>query len=244
MKSFALALMVAGMALVPSAANANVAQVAANGFVVRHVLEVPASIDETWAVLIKPSVWWDSDHTWSGDAANLSLDARAGGCFCEILPNETSAKAAPRGSVEHMRVVYVERSRALRMVGALGPLQSDVLNGTLTMQLKADPKGGTQVLLEYAVGGFSRKPFEKLAPAVDGMLGGQMKRLGEKLGGAFAAAFPRVEPGVTEAPVAPESTGADSTAPEAAEPEAPRIDTGIVPLADEPPAATGTILGR
>ncbi|PNU01971.1 SRPBCC family protein [Novosphingobium guangzhouense] len=232
MKSFAFALAAAGMALVPSLASANVAQVAANGFVVRHVAQVSASPDEVWAVLIKPSVWWDSDHTWSGDAANLTLDARAGGCFCEMLPNETSPKASPRGGVEHMRVVYVERGRALRMSGALGPLQSDAVNGTLTMQLKGDGKGGTQVLLEYVVGGFSRTPFEKLAPGVDGMLGGQMQRLTEKLGGAFAAAFPKMEAEVSEAPEAEMPA------------EDPAAGLDIVPLSDHPPAGTGPLVGR
>ncbi|MEE4450701.1 SRPBCC family protein [Novosphingobium resinovorum] len=242
MKSIAFALAVAGMALVPtfapSPARANVAQVAAGGFVVRHVAQVSATPEETWAVLVKPSVWWDSDHTWSGDAANLSLDARAGGCFCEILPNEASPKASPRGGVEHMRVIYVERGRALRMAGALGPLQADAATGTLTVQLKPDGKGGTQLLLEYVVGGFTRTPFEKLAPAVDAMLAGQVKRLTGKLGGAFAEAFPAIEPGseATLPPAEPEPAGQP-------EPAAPAED-GVVPLADQPPAAQGALVGR
>jgi len=28
--------------------------------------------------------WWLSSHTWFGDAKNLSIDTKAGGCFCEI----------------------------------------------------------------------------------------------------------------------------------------------------------------
>lgn len=240
MKSFAFALAAAGMALAPSLASASVAQVAANGFVVRHVAEVSASPDEVWAVLVKPSVWWDSDHTWSGDAANLTLDARAGGCFCEILPNESAPKAAPRGSVEHMRVIYVERGRALRLSGALGPLQSDAAIGTLTVQLKPGGKGGTQVLLEYVVGGFTRTPFEKLAPAVDAMLGGQVERLSEKLGGAFAAAFPQIEPQTSEVPSDPP---ADPVAEEPAVSD-PAAGLDIVPLSDRPPAADGPLVGR
>ncbi|EJL30172.1 hypothetical protein [Novosphingobium sp. AP12] len=230
------------LALAPVAAGAKVAQVSAQGFVVRHLVDVSAPPEETWAVLIKPSVWWDSRHTWSTDAANLSIDARAGGCFCEMLPNPASPKSAPRGTVEHMRVVYVERPRALRMVGALGPLQADAAMATLTIQLKADEKGGTQVLLEYVVGGYTRTPFEKLAPAVDGMLGEQVRRLSEKLGGAFSAAFPL-----------PETTGerAPEAEPQASRPEIvtepvqadPPLD-GIVPLSDEPPPSDGKIRGR
>jgi hypothetical protein len=244
---FALAPIAASvLALAPAAASAKVAQVSAQGFVVRHLVDVSASPEETWAVLVKPSVWWDSKHTWSTDAANLSIDARAGGCFCEILPNPASPKSAPRGTVEHMRVIYVERPRALRMVGALGPLQADAAMATLTIQLKADDKGGTQVLLEYVVGGYTRTPFEKLAPAVDGMLGEQMRRLSEKLGGAFSSAFPLPEAG----PQGDPQTGAEGEV--ASEPPAivtepveaaPPVD-GIVPLSDEPPPSEGKIRGR
>ncbi|SFG10309.1 hypothetical protein SAMN05518801_107136 [Novosphingobium sp. CF614] len=208
-------------------AVAKVAEVSDRGFVVRHVAEVSADLDETWAMLLKPAEWWNSEHTWSGDAAHLSIDPRAGGCFCEVLPNQTSPKAAPRGGVEHMRVVYIERPRALRMVGALGPLQADAANGTLTIQLKPAEKGkGTQILLEYVVGGYVRTPFEKLAPAVDGVLGEQVGHLAAKLGGAFAAAFP-----LPEIQVEPK-----------AETEVPALD--VLPLSEQPPQASGKEIGR
>lgn len=179
-------------------ASAKVTEASERGFIVRHVAEVPADVDATWAALIKPAEWWNSAHTWSGSAANLSLDARAGGCFCEVLPGKANSgpdakaapKPAPRGGVEHMRVVYIEKGRALRMVGALGPLQADAVAGTLTVQVKALEAGAkTQILLEYVVGGYIRTPADKMAAAVDGVLGEQLGHLAEKLGGAFAAAF-------------------------------------------------------
>lgn len=233
MKSFALALAAVSTAFFPAIANASVAQVTANGFAIRQVAQVSSSPEETWAVLVKPSVWWNSEHTWSGDAANLSLDARAGGCFCEIMPNETAPKATPRGTVEHMRVIFIDRARALRMVGALGPLQAEAITATLTVQLKGDAKGGTQILLQYVVGGFSRTPFEKLAPAVDGMLDDQVKRLASKLGGSFAAAFPMPEPEATEQPVSP---------PAEVEENAPKVD--VLPLSDAPLPANDPLAGR
>lgn len=223
-RSVALALAL-GFAGAASPVQAKVAEVSDRGFVVRHIAQVPASSEDVWAVLVKPAEWWDSAHTWSASAANLSIDARAGGCFCEILPNTASPKAAPRGSVEHMRVIYVERPRALRMSGALGPLQADAVNGTLTVELKPGASGkGTQILLEYVVGGYARTPFEKLAPAVDGVLGEQVRRLSEKLGGAFASAFPLPD--------------ADALPPSPS-------DASIEPLAPAPPATEGsTIIGR
>jgi hypothetical protein len=179
---------VLALAAQPTAASAKVVEASDRGFVVRHVAEIPADVDTTWAMLIKPSEWWASEHTWSGSSANLSIDPRPGGCFCEVLPNAASPKAAPRGGVEHMRVVYIERGRALRMVGALGPLQSDAAIGTLTIQLKS-AGAKTQILLEYVVGGYVRMPAEKISAGVDGVLGEQLGRLATKLGGAFAAAF-------------------------------------------------------
>lgn len=215
MKSAAFAL---GLALFGSAvpASAKVADVSERGFVVRHLVEVAASPAKTWDMILEPAKWWESSHTWSGDAANLSIEAKAGGCFCEVLRNPKSPNAAPRGSVEHMRVVYIENGRALRMVGALGPLQADAANGTLTIEIKP-AKDGTQVLLEYVVGGFLRTPMDKLAPAVDGMLGAQLASLAGKLGGSFSAAFPLPEDRPVEKPQAekagppepPATTGAE-----------------------------------
>lgn len=200
-------------AAIATPAAAKVTEASDRGFVVRHLAEVPASLEETWAMLVKPADWWDSAHTWSQSADNLTLEPRAGGCFCETLPaaspaKTTVAKLPARGSVEHMRVIYVERPRALRMSGLLGPLQADAASGVLTIQLKAaEGEGGkTQILLEYTVGGFLRTPVDKMAPAVDGVLGGQLARLAAKLGGAFDAAFaaPVGDGAPAEAPPAPE----------------------------------------
>jgi hypothetical protein len=161
-------------------AIAKVQQVNERGFVVQFSATVPASGEKVWDELINPADWWDSDHTFSGDAANLSLEAKPGGCFCEILPGENGGP--PRGGIEHMRVVQVEKPRWLRMSGALGPLQNEALVGTLTFQLKPAEGGGTQIILEYVVGGFMRAPVEAVSMSVDKVLGQQVERLAKKLG--------------------------------------------------------------
>jgi hypothetical protein len=51
------------------------------GFVVREVVEVGAPAPEVWRTLVKPAAWWSSEHTFSGEAANLTLDPVPGGCF-------------------------------------------------------------------------------------------------------------------------------------------------------------------
>ncbi len=224
--------------VLPTGVEAKVAQVDERGFVIRDVVDVAASPEEVWTMLLKPARWWDSSHTWSGDAANLSLDPQAGGCFCEILPNPESPRAAPRGSVEHMRVVYLESPRVLRMSGALGPLQADAVKGTLTVQLKAQerPDAGTRILVEYVVGGYMRRAPSEIAPGVDQMLGGQFENLASTLGGAFEQAFGDPDALGREAEAQSDPSLSDDGAGEL------DVPSGITPLAPEPPK--GEAVGR
>lgn len=239
----------------PQAASAKVAQVDERGFVIQHMVDVPADAETTWSMILQPAKWWDSKHTWSGDSANLSLDGKAGGCFCEILTNPDSPRAAPLGSVEHMHVVYIERQRVLRLTGALGPLQSDAVSATMTIQLKpveGEP-GKTRILLEYVVGGYLRRPTARMAPSVDAMLAVQVEGLVAKLGGAFASAFP--SPEALDALVADQAAQAvdegAADVPEGDARNAPlendaaseaKLPSGIEPLAETPPE--GAAVGR
>jgi uncharacterized protein YndB with AHSA1/START domain len=150
-------------------ASAAAAQVTANGFVVRHETSIDAPPARVYETLVgQVGLWWDSEHTFSGDSRNLSIDARPGGCFCEIFPNG--------GGVEHLRVVHVVPGELLRMYGPLGPLQASGLAGSLTWKLTA-ASGGTRMELSYSVGGFMEGGFERIAPAVATVLGEQMQRL-------------------------------------------------------------------
>jgi len=152
----------------PGAARA-ANSVAETGFVVRlesTIQAPPARVYQAFTAEV--GRWWDPEHTYSNDAANLSIDAHLGGCFCERLP--------AGGGVEHLRIIYLAPPSLLRFSGALGPLQGSGLAGALTLQFK--PAGeGTQLLLQYSVGGYFEGGFGKLAPAVEGMLAGQLERL-------------------------------------------------------------------
>jgi uncharacterized protein YndB with AHSA1/START domain len=193
MRRFALASLAA---LIAAPAHAEpVAQTDA-GFIVRHVVEVTAPPEDAWQALIAPAEWWSGDHTFSGDAKNLAIDARAGGCFCEVLPGEgDKGWLNPRGGVEHMRVVLADRPKALRMIGALGPLQSEALQGALTVTLKPI-EGGTRLTWEYVVGGYMRYTREQIAPAVDKVIGEQLTRLAERLGPKVGVDGPKAAPGM------------------------------------------------
>ena len=130
-----------------------------------QVAAVPAKV---WSELVTPAHWWNPQHSWSGMADNLTLEPRAGGCFCE--------KLADGGSVRHMEVMFAAPGKVLRLAGALGPLQTEALAGALSFDLAARD-GGTQVTLTYKVGGYSSQPFTMWGPAVDGVLGEQLGRL-------------------------------------------------------------------
>jgi hypothetical protein len=148
-------------------AAAEVVSVAGTGFEIRETAHTAAASDTVYAALLLPAHWWSSDHTFSGSAANLVLDARAGGCWCETLPDG--------GSVEHLRVVYVSPGKTLRLRGALGPFQSLPVDGVMTLSVKS-VAGGTDVSFTYAIGGYAKNGFEELSKMADHMLGEQMER--------------------------------------------------------------------
>jgi uncharacterized protein YndB with AHSA1/START domain len=144
-------------------------QVAPNGFLVKLEVSVNAPATKVYNALVgQIGSWWDSEHTYSGDAKNLSIDARPGGCFCEKLPNG--------GGIEHARVIYVAPREILRLSGALGPLQPSGVAGTLTWKLTSSVDN-TRVQLSYSVGGFIDGGFEKIAPLVENVLRQQLDRL-------------------------------------------------------------------
>jgi len=150
------------------AAEAEVKSVAPNGFEVVDTATIQAPPERVYAALGEIARWWSSAHTFSRDAANLSLDLKAGGCFCERL------KAG--GSVEHLLVVYASPGEGLRLRGALGPLQMEGVDGTLAWALKPI-EGGTNVTQSHVVGGYIRGGMDQWAPRVDGVLHEQLDRL-------------------------------------------------------------------
>ena len=107
-------------------------------------------------------------HTYSVDAANLSLALVPGGCFCERIPKTG-------GGIEHLRVTYVEPGKHVVLTGALGPLLYEAVAGIMDVSAK-QIAGGSQLTIDYKAAGFARGGADKLAPAVDQVLGGQMKR--------------------------------------------------------------------
>ena len=148
---------------------AEVMSVGPSGFAVKHEVAVKAAPGPVYDTLTaKVGSWWNPEHTFSHDARNLAIAAIPGGCFCERLPDG--------GGVQHMTVVYAGPGKALRMTGALGPLQGLGLAGSMTWDL-AKSEAGTKLVVTYGIGGYMAGGFEKIAPIVDGVVGEQVGRL-------------------------------------------------------------------
>lgn len=151
------------------AAQAEVAAKAPDGFAIHIATVVKLDRDDAWARLVDIGSWWNGSHTYSGDAKSLSLNATAGGCWCEIWAG---------GEVEHGRVIAVMPRSLLRVSAALGPLQDMGVAAALTFQLADGSEAGTTKLtVDYKVSGSSLSGLDKLAAAVDGVLSEQVTRL-------------------------------------------------------------------
>jgi len=154
------------MAAVP--AWADVLDSASNGFTVKVTLSIQAAPDDVYRRLIGVGDWWSSQHAFSGDAHNLSIDAKAGGCFCEKLPNG--------GSVRHLEVVYAAPGKALTLAGALGPMQNIAATGSMKIQL-SPAGGGTKLEVTYTAVGYLPAGMNTWAAPVDSVLTEQFTRL-------------------------------------------------------------------
>lgn len=168
--------------LLAAPAQAAVLDAKPAGFTVENDVEVATDADATWAALVRQvDRWWPRDHTWWGDEGRLSIEPRAGGCFCEIATGREA---------RHLEVVFVDPGKVLRMTGGLGPLQGMGLHGVLEFRLAPREGGGTRITLWYRVGGYAPDDLSAFAPVVDRVQAMQLGGLATLLGGDLAAAPP------------------------------------------------------
>jgi hypothetical protein len=154
---------------IATSANGEVIDAAPGGFTVTHTTEISASrIDVYKAAVDHIGDWWSDDHTLSGDAGNMYLEARTLGCFCERL--------GEAGGVVHLVVTFVNPGVILRLTGGLGPLGLMGVSGNMTWEFD-DAVNGTSLTLNYAVGGYMSGGLDSIAVAVDGVLVQQMTSL-------------------------------------------------------------------
>lgn len=157
------------LALAPGWAKSEVTDASANGFTVKISLRIQAAPGDVYARLIHHvGDWWNPEHTYSGSSHNLSIEAKAMGCFCEKLSND--------GIVRHMEVVIVMPGKTLGLTGALGPLQSIAATGNMKVQL-APADVGTKLDVTYAVLGYLPAGMNTWAEPVNTVLTEQFTRL-------------------------------------------------------------------
>jgi uncharacterized protein YndB with AHSA1/START domain len=167
-KHFAVAAVATLIPAFAGVARATVTTAAPEGFTLSVEVDVKAPPELAYREFtVGPAAWWDPEHTYSGKAERLTLDARAGGCFCEQMDGGAS--------VSHGTVVYADPGQMLRLSAALGPLQEMAVIGTLSFGF-APREGGSRVTLTYRVFGAFTSDAVALSKLVDAVLTQQLNR--------------------------------------------------------------------
>ena len=152
-----------------SVASADVVDSAEGGFTLVHEVQVAAGREDAWrAAVHEVGQWWSSDHSITGDASNMSIDARPQGCFCEAVGDD--------GGVVHLTVTFVNPTVLIRLTGGLGPLGLLGVDGNMVWEF-LDANDGTTVRFSYAVGGYRPGGLDEMAGPVDYVVGEALQRL-------------------------------------------------------------------
>ena len=173
------ALILATSILLSTPASAAVLSASDNGFEVQQTVNLVVAQPEAYNSFGRIGQWWNSEHSYSGDASRMTLQLRSGGCFCEPLDNG--------GGIEHMRVTFVQPGERIVLTGSLGPLLYEATAGVMDIKFERIA-GGTRVTMNYRAAGFAKGGAAAMAPIVDQVLGDQMKRYR-----AYAAAAPKTD---------------------------------------------------
>ena len=155
------------IAISTSSALAEVTAKGETGFNLKISRAVPVEPAAAYNQFLKVDEWWIKGHTWFGSAENLSIDASAGGCFCEIDGER---------QVHHMLVTFVDPSQEIKLTGGLGPLQMMGVHGGMSWRFETAGTG-TEIVLSYNVSGFAPGGLLDLAEVVDAILTAQLEAL-------------------------------------------------------------------
>ncbi|MGV6819465.1 MAG: SRPBCC family protein [Parvularcula sp.] len=142
-----------------TAATAEVISATPSHFTLKMEAVAEAPPEQVWAKLIHPARWWSSDHTYSGDAENLTLELRPGGLWREDWAGH---------GVEHGRVLFFEENEGLRLEAPFGPLQAMAVQAVWSITLTPEDDGQrTRVTFEFVCNGSDQSRLDEVAPAVD-----------------------------------------------------------------------------
>ena len=148
-------------------ANAEIVAASADHFHIRLQAESTTTPEPLWQKLTQPATWWNSAHTYSGDAQNLSLDPIAGGMWIETWP---------QGSVWHGTVLQAQPPTTLRLNAPFGPLQGLGINVVWTISFEP-LEAGTRVHFDILANGTSASGLDTLAAPVEGVFAEALDQL-------------------------------------------------------------------
>lgn len=160
-----MGLVLCAAALAAGPGRAEVVQRHANGFSLRMTAPADAGWTQAYVAVGDVAHWWNGAHTYSGDAANLSLPLEVGACLCERL--------ADGSTFEHGRVIAVIQQREVRLAAPLGPLNGKASKADLTFGWSPDARGGVMLTLTFEVEGEGLGAF---ADPVDQVMMDQFQR--------------------------------------------------------------------
>lgn len=140
------------------AAQAEVVSAAPDHFTLKLQADTELSTDEVWARLVDPKSWWLGEHSYSGDSANLSIDAQAGGLWREDWEG---------GSVWHGTVLQAQPGKVLSLNAPFGPLQGMAVTSVWTISLDTNSDGGTTITFDHVTNGTAASGLDTVAAAVD-----------------------------------------------------------------------------
>ena len=145
-------------------ARAEVIEKDADHFVLRYSVALETTPEDIYGAIGDIGQWWDSAHTYSGDAHNLTLPLEVGACFCEAL--------ADGKTFEHGRVVAADPETGVLLDAPLGPLKGKATKADWSLGWSG-VAGGWEMVMTYVVRGPGLGAF---AEGVDGVMQGQFSR--------------------------------------------------------------------
>lgn len=155
----------AAIALSATPAAAEVVERGPDHFVLRFELALETTPDDIYGAIGDLERWWDSAHTYSGDAANLTLPLEVGACFCEALVDGTT--------FEHGRVLQADPETGVEVDAPLGPLRGRATMARWSIGWSGANRGQALVMTFIVRG----PGLGAMADPVDGMMQGQFSRL-------------------------------------------------------------------
>jgi uncharacterized protein YndB with AHSA1/START domain len=170
MRSLANTLLYGALALTSASISlgvaAEVVDSSTQGFTIEFKQVINASPADVYGGLTdNVGQWWLDDHTWFGNGKSMQLDARAGGCFCEIFGSSQT---------QHLQVAMVIPNQFVRLLGGLGPLQGEGVSGVMEWRVNKLEEASTELTVFYRVGGYTPNDLSQWAPAVESVLQQQM----------------------------------------------------------------------